>query len=243
MFEPKTVLITGITGGIGKAMAIEFAGAGWNILGHYYSQDEKAYEFKAEVERKGVRINLLQADFSKETDINRFIDCLKAYRIDSLINNAGTYVVSRHFSELSGDEFNAVFMVNVFAPMKIAAAVFEPMRKRKFGRIINISSIAAKYGGANNSLHYGAAKRALEGVTKTLAREGASDNVFVNTVRPGLIDTEFHKKFPKDMAKRVSMVPLKKMGMPEDIAGIVYYLGSDRNNFITDEIITVAGGE
>ena len=102
---------------------------------------------------------------------------------------------------------------------------------------------AAKYGGSSYSMHYGCSKLAIEGVTKTLAKEGAEYNVFVNTVRAGVIDTEFHKKFPKDMKKRIEIIPLKKMGSPHDIADMVYYLGSDKNNYITNETITIAGGE
>ena len=92
-------------------------------------------------------------------------------------------------------------------------------------------------------MHYGCSKLALEGMTKTLAREGAEYNVLVNTIRPGVIDTEFHKKFSKDMLKRISMVPMKKTGRPEDVADLVFYLGSNKNNYITNEIVTISGGE
>ena len=119
----------------------------------------------------------------------------------------------------------------------------EEMKERAFGRIVNISSIAAKYGSSSSSMHYGCSKLALEGISKTLAREGAKDNVLVNTVRPGVIDTEFHKKFPKNMEKRISMIPAQRIGKPSEVADIVYYLGSEANTFITNETITVAGGE
>ena len=92
-------------------------------------------------------------------------------------------------------------------------------------------------------MHYGCSKRALEGITKTLAKEGAAYNVLINTIRPGVIDTEFHKKFPKDMKSRIEMIPMKKMGTPDDAAYMIYYLGSEENRFITNEIIAVAGGE
>lgn len=111
------------------------------------------------------------------------------------------------------------------------------------GRIVNISSIVAKYGGSANSLAYGCSKRALEGLTKILAREGAGYNILVNTIRPGVIDTVFHRKFPKDMDKRIAMIPVKRMGRPMDVAGMVYFLGSEKNNFITNQVVTVSGGE
>jgi NAD(P)-dependent dehydrogenase (short-subunit alcohol dehydrogenase family) len=134
-------------------------------------------------------------------------------------------------------------MVNTFAPILLTANIFMRMKEKSFGRIINISSIAAKYGGSGYSMHYGCSKLALEGLTKTLSREGAEYNVLVNTIRPGVIDTEFHKKYPKDMEKRIAMIPLKRMGTPKDVADMVYYLGSDENKFITNETIAISGGE
>lgn len=92
-------------------------------------------------------------------------------------------------------------------------------------------------------MHYGCTKLALEGLTETIAKEGAEHNVLANTVRLRAIDTEFHKKFPKNMEKRVSIIPLKKIGTPKNVADMVHYLGSDKNNFITNEIITISGRE
>jgi 3-oxoacyl-[acyl-carrier protein] reductase len=134
-------------------------------------------------------------------------------------------------------------MVNVFAPMMITSKLFIGMKERRFGRVVNISSIGAKYGGSSYSMHYGCSKRALEGLSKTIAKEGAEYNILVNTIRPGVIDTDFHKKFPKDMRKRIEQIPLKKMGKASDVADLVFYLGSDKNNFITNEIVTISGGE
>ncbi len=140
-------------------------------------------------------------------------------------------------------DMRRVFMVNVFTPIILTSSLFTRMKQNKFGRIVNISSIAAKYGGSAYSMHYGCSKLALEGITKTIAREGAAYNILVNTVRPGVIDTDFHKRFPKDMKKRLAMVPLKRMGRPQEIADIVYYFGSDMNTYITNQAIALAGGE
>lgn len=239
----KTALITGITSGIGREIALCFAKGGWDIIGHYFSSKDKIEELKKAISDYGVKCTVLKADFSSEKGLTAFLKKIGGLKVDSLINNAGTYVSMRHFAELTVKDLNKTFMVNSFAPMLIASRVFEGMKRRGLGRIVNISSIAAKYGGSANSLHYGSSKLALEGITKTLAREGAKHNVLVNTVRPGVIDTEFHKKFPKDMEKRVAMIPLKRMGRPEEVAEMVYYLGSDKNGFITNETMTVAGGE
>lgn len=239
----RTVLVTGATSGIGMAVAIKFAERGCNVLCHYHSSKEKAMKLKAIIDNLGIPCYLLKADLSSKREIISLNNKLKEFQIDSLINNAGTYTVNKHFKELTIEDITNTFMVNTFAPILLTASIFMRMKEKQFGRIVNISSIAAKYGGSNYSMHYGCSKLALEGITKTLTKEGAEYNVLVNTVRPGVIDTEFHKKFPKDMEKRITLIPLKKMGTPEDVADMVYYLGSGMNKFITNEIITVAGGE
>ncbi len=241
--QKKTVLITGITSGIGKEIALKFAKAGWNILGHYHASAKKAAEVNKIIGRHGIECLLFQADFTSNKELNEFVRKISRFNIDSLVNNAGTYLLNKHFSDLTIREISKIFMVNVFAPIVITSAIFPRMKVRKFGRVVNISSIAAKYGGSSFSLAYGCSKRALEGLTKTIAKEGAGYNILVNSVRPGVIDTDFHKKFPKDMKKRISMIPLKKMGSPVDVAEIVFYLASEKNNFITNETIAVSGGE
>ncbi len=239
----KTALITGATSGIGREIAIKFAREGWDIICHYYSSEKRANKLEKVIKNLNVNCHRIKADLSLKDQLHGFVNKLEKFIIDVIVNNAGTYMVNKYFSELTVDEVSKTFMVNVFAPMMITGKLFIGMKERRFGRIVNISSIAAKYGGSSYSMHYGCSKRALEGLSKTLAKEGAEYNILVNTIRPGVIDTDFHKRFPKDMKKRIEQIPLKKMGIPEDVADIVYYLGSDKNNFITNEIITVSGGE
>ncbi len=239
----KTVLITGSTSGIGREIFLKFAREGWDIVCHYCTSEVKAVGLKREADKFAVKCHLIKSDFSSEREVKYFVRKIKKIEINSIINNAGTYLVSKHFGKLTFAELHSVFMVNVFSPMIITAAIFLRMKEKGFGRIVNISSIAAKYGGSSHSLHYGCSKLALEGLTKTLAREGAPHNVLVNTVRPGVIDSEFHKKFPKDMKKRLDMIPVKHIGTPQDVADIVYYLGSENNKFITNDVIAISGGE
>jgi 3-oxoacyl-[acyl-carrier protein] reductase len=239
----RTVLITGITSGIGFETAIKFAEAGWDVLGHYHSASVEAERLKGALSKFGVQCQLWQADLTSETETVALISRLDSHTVDSLINNAGSYVTHEHFTQLTAEAIMKTFAVNTVAPILFAGGLFDRMKERGFGRIVNISSIAAKYGGSSESLHYGCAKRALEGLTRTLAREGAPYNILANSVRPGVIDTEFHRRFPKDMKKRVEMIPLKRMGRAEEVAELVFYLGSDRNTFVTNETIAVAGGE
>ena len=239
----QTVLITGITGDIGSAIALKFAQHGWNILGHYNSSQTKLKALERKINFYGGEVSFLKTDFISQGQVAKLLKSVSKYRIDCLVNNAGSYVAQKHFSELSMNDLIKSFTLNVFSPTLLTVKIFERMKKNGFGRIINISSIATKYGGSEFSMHYGSAKMAMEGLMKTLARAGAKYNILVNTVRPGVIDTQFHKKFSKNMGKRIQLIPLKRMGQPQDVANMIYYLASDQNDYITNEIITVAGGE
>ena len=238
----RTVLITGATSGIGFEIAMEFARHGWNVAAHCRS-DSRTEELKAACRLCNIHCHVFGANLSSEEQVRNLLKEADNYQIDSLVNNAGSYGVNKHFSELTSDDITYAFAVNVVAPILLSAHLFTGMKERRFGRIVNISSIAAKYGGSSHSLHYGCSKRALEGLTKTLAREGAAHNVLVNTIRPGVIDTPFHQKFQKDLRKRVALIPVGRMGLPRDISTVAYYLGSEENDFLTSETIAIAGGE
>ncbi len=239
----QTVMITGATSGIGLETARIFAEHKWNLLCHYNKLSKKIDIIKGFARDNNVGCEFIKADFSSEAQLKSLIKKVQRIVIGSLINNAGTYISQKHFSELDLEEIRKTFMINLFSAMLLSSAVFAGMKKDSFGRIVNISSIAAKYGGSSFSLPYGCSKSGLEGLTKTLAKEGAEFNILVNTVRPGVIDTDFHRKFPKNMDKRVAMIPMKRMGNPREVAKMIYYLGSGENTFITNEVIAVSGGE
>ena len=234
----KTVLITGSSGGIGKEVSIYFADKGWNVICHYNSSQKSIKELEYYFMKNNITYHFLKCDFADSFQFNSFIDNINDFKIDTLINNAGVSMDCHGIEDII-----RVFTINTFSAMMITTKVFEKMKDNKFGRIVNISSIGAKYGSSISSMSYGCSKLAIEGVTKTFAREGYSYNVLVNTIRPGVINTDFHKKTSKDMQKRVSLIPLLRMGDPKDISRVAYMIGSEENNFITNEIIMIAGGE
>ena len=215
------VLITGISSDIGQVIAEKFHNRGWNVFGTYYKTIYHASMF-----------TLYKVDFEILGLVNTFVRKLDK-RIDCLIDCVGDYC----------DNSLYTFKLNCISHIILHKELFQKMKKNNFGRIISISSIAAKYGSSIDNMAYGCSKRALEGIALTLAREGASHNVLANNIRAGCIDTKFHQRHKKDMNKRKEMIPMKKLGTTEDIAKMAYYLGSEENQFITGETITIAGGE
>ncbi len=252
MFEGikrKKVLITGATGGLGTAMARLFAEHGARVGLHYQKNKKGAEELQKEIISKGGKAEMFQADLldhaARKKLIHSFLE--KFDGIDVLINNAGAVFDHVHFSEMEEGLFKNTFALNVDAPFFLSGSAFEYMKGHGGGRIINISSVNVKYGGSAKSLHYCAAKAALESLTVGFAREGAQYNILVNAIRCGYIDTPMRTKIAgyneEDFQKRINLIPLKRMGKPLDIARMVLFLASECGDFITKEIFTVAGGD
>lgn len=244
----KKVLITGASTGIGASTAELFSKYGASVGIHYNINKKKAQELQKKIRSAGGNAELLEGNLLKESTrsslINSFINAFG--RIDVLINNAGGVYGSRHFLEIDEDSWNKTIALNATAPFFIARNAFSFMKEHGGGRIINISSISAKYGGSQSTIHYSASKAALDAVTKGLARAGAPYNILVNSVRGGFIDTPFHEKInrnKKALEERISLIPLKRAGKPLDIARMALFLASDAGNYITGEIFTVAGGD
>ena len=136
------------------------------------------------------------------------------------------------------------FLLNVESPFFLAQAAFRHMQEAGGGKIVNISSVGVKFGGSPRTLHYSAAKAALEGVTLGLAKAGAPHRVLVNAIRPGVIDSPFHQiKSKQEWEARVAQIPLKRPGTPLDIARMVLFLLSPAGDFITGQVFVVSGGE
>ena len=232
----KKILITGSSTGIGFECAKYFIKKGWNVFGHYFEKNNNVEEIKS---IKGNEC--YYCDFSDDRAIKDFIDKLELLEFDALINNAGCF----DFSKNSDNRIHAiekVLKINLIVPVLLSEVIMEKMKKRKSGCIINISSIGAKYGSNLDNIFYGITKRGIESATKSLAREGADYNVLVNSIRPGVTNTEFYNKLGKDISKRVELIPLKRSMEAEELAKFIYFMCSE-NTFITNEIITIAGGE
>ncbi|MDO4322879.1 MAG: 3-oxoacyl-[acyl-carrier-protein] reductase [Lachnospiraceae bacterium] len=243
MLQGKIALVTGGSRGIGRTTALTLAGYGADIAVNYSGSREKAEQTAEEIRRLGRRAIAVQADVSKQEE------CVRMFReisetlgvVDILINNAG--ITRDNLAvRMTEEEFDQVIDTNLkgaFFCMKLAGAA---MMKKRYGRIINLSSISGIRGNAGQ-MNYCAAKAGIIGMTKCLAKELASRGVTVNAVAPGYIDTDMTAVLPDKVKEAVlAQIPLKRMGRPEDIAEAAAFLASDRAAYITGQVIQVDGG-
>ncbi len=244
--EGKRVLVTGAARGIGASITEELAEAGASVGVHYCRSGREAEALCERLADVGLSAKRFEADLldegSAEPLVSGFVERFGG--IDALVNNAGDMFARRSFAELPIEVWRQTMQLNFFAPVLLTQAALRHMKAPEGGRIINISSVGVKYAGSASTLHYAASKSALELFTKGLAKEGAKRNVLANAIRPGVIDTAFHDDYPKeDMDARVQLIPLRRMGQPQDVARMVAYLLSSAGDFITGEVFTVAGGD
>lgn len=241
----KNVLVTGGTGGIGYAIAVEFAKAGYNVAIHTHSKTEKAQILANELEHKyGVKAFAVNADVSCQNSVAEMFNIIETEfgRIDVLINNAGI-AQQKLFTDISADEWHNMLGVNldgVFFCSKEALKRF--MIKNHSGVILNISSMWGQVG-ASCEVHYSAAKAGVIGLTKALAKEVGLSGVRINCICPGVIMTDMMKSFDEDTLSALKdETPLNQLGTPQDIADTAVFLCSEKAKFITGQIIGINGG-
>src|SRR5215475_79804 len=235
----RVALVTGGTRGIGAAICKAFKAAGYKVAATYGSSDEAAQKFKAET---GINVY--------KWDVSSFDACAAGVKqvesdlgpIDVLINNAG---ITRDgaFHKMTIEQWNAVISTNLGSLFNVTRQVIEGMRARKFGRIVNISSINGQKG-QFGQVNYSAAKAGDIGFTKALALENAKAGITVNVIAPGYINTEMVQAVPKDVLEKsiLPLIPVGRLGEPDEIARCVVFLAADNAGFINGATLTVNGG-
>ncbi len=238
-FENKIVLVTGASRGIGKAIAQAFAAKGARVAGTATSQNgaDAISEYLGEA-GTGLVLNV-----TDQTSVDAVIAAVKEKfgDIDILVNNAGI-TKDNLFMRMKDEEWDAVIATNLTSVYRLSKAVVRTMMKKKFGRIISISSVVGKAGNPGQT-NYSASKAGIIGFTRSLAREVASRGVTVNAVAPGFIATDMTDALSEDVKTSIlSTVPAGRLGSPEDIAAAVLFLADDTSGYITGETINVNGG-
>ena len=240
----KTVLITGSSRGIGAEIARHFAENGYNVVINYFQSKDKAMALLEEITQKGANAIAVYADIRKEQDVQNLFDtATKTFgRIDVLVNNAGIALTKLVF-DCTTEEFDNLFFTNIKGNFMMTRLVIPQMLSNGGGKIINISSIWGQTGGAMEAL-YSSTKGAIISFTKALAKEYALSNITVNTIAPGVIDTDMirtvHSDEEVEMVKE--FIPMQKIAHPIEVATMALFLASDKANYITGQVLGVNGG-
>ena len=228
----KNVLVTGGTRGIGFSISKLFLKYGSNV---YATGTKKTSSLKS-------GIKYIQCDFKDSEQFEFFLLEIQDLKIDILINNAGINIINK-FVEILPSDFLNIHKVNTYAPFRVSQVVIKNMKENKWGRIINIASV---FGVVSKEYRasYSSSKFALDGLTSSMAAEVAKSGILVNTVSPGFIETKLTKEIlgEKGINEVISMVPIKRLGKPKEVARFVVWLSSEENTFISGQNLIIDGG-
>lgn len=243
LLEGKTAIVTGASGGIGKAIAIALAKEGASVAVHFHGNEEKALLVKKEIEEAGGKAEIFRANVADFEECNALVKAAaKTFgSIDILVNNAG---ITRDglLMKMSEEDFDRVIDTNLKGAFHTIRFAARQMLKQRSGRIINMASVVGVTGNAGQA-NYAASKAGVIGLTKATARELASRGITVNAVAPGFIETDMTAVLPEKVKEAsVSQIPLGKFGSPEQVASAVAFLASSDAAYITGQVLHVDGG-
>lgn len=239
----KAVLITGASRGIGAQVARGFAANGMRVALAYHKNHTKAQQLCEELNQQGATAMSFAVDVTQDTSVQQMYQevCKQIGAPDILINNAGI-AQQKLFTDLSVQDWDRMMNVHAKGAFLCCREALPYMIRQKWGRIINISSMWGQTG-ASCEVHYSAAKAAIIGFTKALAKEEAPSGITVNCVAPGVIDTDMLNSFTNQEKQALAAdTPVERLGTPQDIASAVLFLASEESSFITGQVLGVNGG-
>ena len=239
----KTALVTGATRGIGRAIALKFASEGADVAFTYRSQHEAAETLVAEIEAMGAKAKAYASDASSYEDAHKVVEDVKETfgRIDILVNNAG---ITRDGLMMRMDEqqWDEVICNNLKSAYNFIHACTPVMARQRGGSIISMSSVVGIAGNAGQC-NYAASKAGLIGLTKSIAKEMGPRGIRANCIAPGFIQTDMTDALPEKMREEIRAgIPLRRTGMPEEVAQTALYLASDMSSYVTGQVINCCGG-
>ncbi|GHV53997.1 3-ketoacyl-ACP reductase [Spirochaetia bacterium] len=236
----KTVLVTGAGRGIGRAIALAAAEAGYGLVAHYNRSEAPAAALQEEIRSKGGSIELIQFDVANREECR---EKLEAYTEThgafwGIVNNAGI-TADNAFPALTGENWDSVIHTNLDSFYNVLQPLIMPLCRKKRGRIITMASVSGLIGN-RGQVNYSASKAGIIGATKALAVELASRSITVNCIAPGVIETDMIQNAPMDMI--LPAIPMGRVGKPEEVAALAVFLLSDAAAYITRQVISVNGG-
>lgn len=238
----KTVLITGASRGIGRAIALKFGREGFNVAINFNNSESAAREAVLQINENGGNAKLFKADVSHVAEVVEMKnEVLKNFgKVDVLVNNAGV-ACTKLFTDTTEEDFDKLVAVNLKGAFNVTKAFCPEMISRKCGKIVNISSVFGVSGGSAE-VAYSATKAGIIGLTKALAKELAYSNIQVNAIAPGAVETDMTKFDDKTMKAVISDIPMGRMCKPSEIADLAFYLASDKADYLTGQVISIDGG-
>ncbi len=239
----KVALVTGASRGIGRAIAYEFAKEGADVIVNYKGSEDKAKELVEQIKRLGRKAYLAKFDVANSEEVKKKIKEIEETigKIDILVNNAGI-VKDSLFIRMKEEDWDSVIKTNLYSVFYVTHAVLPMMIKERWGRIINISSVVAFTGNIGQT-NYSAAKAGIIGFSKALALEVANRNITVNVIAPGYIETDMTAGLPEKIKNAfLEKIPLKRAGLPEEVAYLATFLASEKGSYITGCVFHINGG-
>jgi 3-oxoacyl-[acyl-carrier protein] reductase len=242
-FEGQFVLVTGGSRGIGRSIVEAFANAGATVGFVYNSSSAAADAVVKELTDKGKKVSAYQCDVADKVAVDALVEKLVGEwgRLDVLVNNAGI-IKDGLLATMTFEDWNAVIATNLTSVFNFCQAVTRPMMSQRYGRIVNMSSVAAEFANAGQA-NYAASKGGIQGFTRCMATELARRNITVNAVAPGFIETDMTaavRNAAEDEIKK--RIPARRLGKPEDIANATLFLAAKESGYVTGQVLKVDGG-
>ena len=237
----KIVIVTGASRGIGREIAKELAKKEYTVIANYNKSEKQALELKEELEKENIKIDIFKADVSKRNEAQELVEYTinKYGKIDVLINNAGISQI-KEFTQITDEDWNNMINTNLNSVFYMTQETCKNMIHNKKGCIINISSIWGVVG-ASCEVHYSVSKAGIDAITKSLAKEMGPSNIRVNSIAPGIINTEMNKNLSEEEINNIKEeIPLEKIGKAKDIEKCIEWLIEDE--YTTGQIISINGG-
>ncbi|PIC65146.1 oxidoreductase [Sporosarcina sp. P13] len=244
-FTDKVVLVTGSASGIGKAIANEYAKLGAKVVLNNLVETPDVLEFAEELKQRGTDVSFVAADVSKRDDVHKMKEHIEnTYgTLDILVNNVGASLIKKPFAEISDEEWDLHSDVNLKSVYLVTQEMLPLLKSSENSSIVNLCSSVIRNGGIIGGSAYTAAKGGVDALTRALAKELAADNIRVNGVSPGLVDSNFHAVNVEERYPHlIQEIPLKRVGKPEDLAGAVLFFSSPHASYVTGEVLEVGGG-